>query len=134
MTAFVAGETERGASRQWLALGITAWQILFLLLLLARALATPIDYDEEQYVAAGVMARHLMLYRDFIYLQGPADPLLLAGLFSLTGGWYLLTARLLSWTLAVCVFGLTVALLRRFGLGRGFSVALATVEIGRAHV
>lgn len=129
MTAFVAGEARRGASNPRLALAIAAWQILFFLLLLARALATPIDYDEEQYVAAGVMARHLMLYRDFIYLQGPGDPLLLAGLFSLTGGWYLLTARLLSWALAVCVFGLTTALLRRFGLGRGFSAALATVAL-----
>ena len=129
MTSVLADDVPHGFSRPRLALAITAWQILFLLLLLARALTTPIDYDEEQYVAAGVMARHLMLYRDFIYLQGPADPLLLAGLYSLIGGYYLLTARLLSWVLAVWVFGLTISLLRRFGLGRGFSVALASVVL-----
>ncbi len=123
------GEPHHTAGWHGRDLAITAWQILFLLLLLARALVTPMDYDEEQYVAAGVMARQLMLYRDFIYLQPPADPLLLAGLYALIGGWYLLTARLLSWLLAACVFGLTTALLRRHGLGRGFSVALASVVL-----
>jgi hypothetical protein len=108
---------------------ISAWQILFVLMLLARALTGAIDYDEDQYVAAGVMARHLMLYRDFIYLQGPADPLLLAGLFSLTGGWYLLTARLLSGVLAAAVFGLTIRLVRRSGAGRGLAAALASMAL-----
>lgn len=108
---------------------VTAWQVLFALLLLTRALTAAIDYDEDQYVAAGVMARQLMLYRDFIYLQSPADPLLLAGLDGLSGGWYLLTARLLSGVLAVCVFGLTIALVRRSGAGRGLATLLASLAL-----
>jgi hypothetical protein len=108
---------------------LTAWQILYALLLLSRALTGAIDYDEDQYVAAGVMARQLMLYRDFIYLQSPADPLLLAGLYALTGGWYLLTARLLSGVLAACVFGLTIALVRRSGAGRGLATLLASLAL-----
>jgi 4-amino-4-deoxy-L-arabinose transferase-like glycosyltransferase len=108
---------------------IRAWQILFALLLLTRALTGAIDYDEDQYVAAGVFARHLTLYRDFIFLQAPADPLLLAGLFALTGGWYLLAARVLSGVLAVAVFALTITLARRYGAGRVSATALASTAL-----
>jgi hypothetical protein len=125
----VQGDEQHSAGRSYRALVITTWQILFLALLFARALTAEIDYDEEQYVAAGVMARHLMLYRDFIYLQSPADPLLLTALFSVSGGHYLLTARLLSGALAGAIFWLTTALARRYGVGRGSAVALASIAL-----
>jgi hypothetical protein len=118
-----------GTSDAWHKMAIRAWQVLFALMLLARALTGAIDYDEDQYVAAGVLARHLMLYRDFIYLQSPAYALLLAGLFTLTGGYYLLAARALSGMLAITVFGLTVRLLRRYGAGPGLATMLATIAL-----
>jgi hypothetical protein len=123
------GVREPAADGRWHDWAIGAWQILFVLLLLARAVTAPIDYDEDQYVAAGLVARHLMLYRDFIYLQPPADPLLLAGLFTLGGGYYFLVARLLTGILAVAVFGLTTMLLRRYGAVRGLAVILASIAL-----
>jgi hypothetical protein len=121
----------RAGSTGWRhsAAAIAVWQGLFVVLLLAQALTAAIDYDEEQYVSAGVLARHLMLYRDFIYLQSPADPLLLAALYGATGGYYLLTARLVSAALAISVFWLTASLLRRYGVGRGLAVMLASIAL-----
>jgi hypothetical protein len=125
----VQGDRDQGAAGRYHAAAISAWHIVFPLLLLARALTAPIDYDEDQYVAAGLMARHLMLYRDFIYLQPPADPLLLAGLFTLSGGYYFLVARVLTGALATGVFVLTITLLRRYGAGRGLAAALASIVL-----
>jgi len=125
----VQGDRDQGAAGHYYAAAISAWHVVFPVMLLARALTAPIDYDEEQYVAAGLMARHFMLYRDFIYLQPPADPLLLAGLFTLSGGYYLLVARVLTGALATGVFVLTITLLRRYGAGRGLAVALASIVL-----
>jgi hypothetical protein len=120
---------ERRAGDGWPKMAIGAWQILFALMLFTRALTGEIDYDEDQYVAAGVMARHLMLYRDFIYLQSPAYALLLAGLFTLTGGYYLLAARALSGVLAIAIFGLTIRLVRRYGAGSVLATMLASIAL-----
>ena len=125
----VQGDRDQGTAGRYHAAAISAWHVVFPLLLLARALTAPIDYDEDQYVAAGLMARHFMLYRDFIYLQPPADPLLLAGLFTLSGSYYLLVARVLTGALSTGVFVLTIALLRRYGAGRGLAVALASIVL-----
>lgn len=108
---------------------LLAWQALFVALLLARALTAPIDYDEDQYVAAGVLAQQFRLYRDFIYLQPPADPWLLAGLYQLIGGYYFLAARLLTFVLAALAFVLTIGLLRRCGAGRILATLLATIAL-----
>jgi Dolichyl-phosphate-mannose-protein mannosyltransferase len=119
----------RSTGDGWHQVAIRAWQILFALMLLTRALTGAIDYDEDQYVAAGVMARHLMLYRDFIYLQSPVYALLLAGLFTLTGGYYLLAGRALSGVLAIAIFGLTVRLVRRYGAGSVLATMLASIAL-----
>lgn len=108
---------------------LIAWQALFVVLLLARALTAPIDYDEDQYVAAGVLVQQFRLYRDFIYLQPPADPWLLAALFQLIGGYYFLVARLLTFVLAASAFGLTIGLARRCGAGRILATLLATIAL-----
>lgn len=57
--------------------------LAFVLVLLA--LARPIDHDESQYVAAAVLARDGLPYRDFAYLQTPLQPLLFAPLADLFG-------------------------------------------------
>jgi Glycosyltransferase family 87 len=123
----LAGRSGVGGSSVRLAL--VAWQALFVVLLLARALTAPIDYDEDQYVAAGVLAQQFRVYRDFIYLQPPADPWLLAAVFRLIGGYYFLLARLLTFVLAASAFGLTIGLLRRCGAGRLLATLLATIAL-----
>lgn len=50
------------------------------LLLALVAFARPLDHDESQYVAATMLARHALVYRDFAYLQTPLQPILLAPL------------------------------------------------------
>jgi hypothetical protein len=127
VSGFVTGNREQGSGWRYSAAAIAAWQVLFIALLLAQALTAAIDYDEEQYVAAGFLARHLMLYRDFIYLQSPAEPLLLAAVYDIIGGYYLLTARLVTAALAILVYWLIGVLLRRYGVGQGLSVMLASI-------
>ncbi|MGB8840772.1 MAG: glycosyltransferase family 87 protein [Aliidongia sp.] len=119
----------RSAGDGWRKVAIRVWQLVFALTLLTHALTGAIDYDEDQYVAAGVMARHLMLYRDFIYLQSPVYALLLAGLFTLTGGYYLLAARALTGVLAIMIFGLTFRLVRRYGAGSVLATMLASIAL-----
>lgn len=103
-----------------------AWQISIALLLLAGAMTSGITYDEDQYIAAGVMARHSRLYADFIHLQPPLYPLLLSALFGITDGHYLLVGRLLTWLLSMASFGLLFGLTRRLGAGRPLAALLVT--------
>ena len=107
-------------------LGIVAWVALALLIVFAQAMTQPVTYDEDQYVAAGVLAMHALPYRDFAYLQSPLDPFVLAGLFRLTGGWFLLSARLLTFGLAVGSGLALWALLRRLGSGVALALVLLT--------
>lgn len=88
-----------------------------ILLLFAVAMTRDVTYDEDQYIAAGVLARYMLPYRDFIYLQGPLYPLLLGAVFRLVDGWFLLTARLLTFGLAVTAAALLWRILRTLGAG-----------------
>lgn len=74
-----------------------------LLLLTGFCLGRGYNHDEEQFLAAAVLAMDAAPYRDFVYLQTPAYPLLLAGLFNLLGleGGFFLTARLATLTLTM---------------------------------
>lgn len=77
---------------------VLGYWLLLGLLLFAFVLGRGYNHDEEQFLAAGVLAMESLPYRDFMYLQPPAYPALLAGLFRLLGleGGYFLTARLLN--------------------------------------
>jgi hypothetical protein len=108
---------------------LLAWPVLLALLLLAAAMTTDITYDEEQYIAAGVMARHLRPYADFIHAQPPVYPLVLSLLFALTDGHYLLAGRLLTWVLSVGACGLLHRILRHLGAGPGMALLLVTACI-----
>ena len=56
--------------------------------LILLAVLRPIDHDESQYVAAAVLSAHQLLpYRDYAYLQSPLQPVLLAPLVAVLGGW-----------------------------------------------
>ncbi|MEQ9641982.1 MAG: hypothetical protein RIM84_18310 [Alphaproteobacteria bacterium] len=61
-----------------------------------QALTQPFNHDEEQYVAAAVLARDLLPYRDFLYLQTPLQPLLLAPLLAAVEAPPFVLARLAS--------------------------------------
>ena len=69
------------------------------LVLFAAAMTANLDYDEEQYVAGAYFARSLSLYRDFISFQPPTYTWITAAVFQVIDGWYLLTARVLTWVL-----------------------------------
>ena len=115
------------ASAVWLGRAfITAWAGSCLLLLLCGAMTRAVTYDEDQYVAAGAMALHLMPYRDFAYLQAPLYPLVLAPFFAVAHGWFLLMARLVSFGFATCSGLLLWHLVRRLGAGLGLSMLLLT--------
>lgn len=96
------------------------------LVLLVFAIGRGYNHDEEQFIAAGVLAMDGTIYRDFIYLQTPLYAELLGAVFTLFGddGGYFLAARLLTWvlTLACC------ALLwqQAFRLTRNHLVGLGT--------
>ena len=79
---------------KWLFLGALA-------VMVALALRSPLNHDEGQYIAAADMvAKGLLPYRDFPYLQTPLQPLLFAPIAWLAPGWTLIASRLVN---ALCV-------------------------------
>lgn len=93
-------------------------------LLFVGAMVRVVTYDEDQHLAAGwLVARGLLPYRDFVYLQPPLQALVLGAVFKVVGGYYLLAGRLLAFVLGVMAAGFLWALLRRLGAG----LALASV-------
>lgn len=103
-----------------------AWQGAVVVLLMALAATSAIGYDEDQYVAAGVLARHLRPYADFVYLQPPLYPLLLAAVFGAADGHYVLAGRALTWALSVASCGALLGVLFRLGAGRASAAALVS--------
>lgn len=92
--------------------------------LFAGAMAAPAHYDDEQYVAGAYFARHHALYRDFLSLQPPAYTAVVSAVFSLVGGYYYLTAKLITWVLSTGVMILLYSLLRSLGASRSASLVL----------
>jgi len=81
--------------------------LLAALLLGALAVLTPVNHDEDQYVAAAnLVAQGLRPFGDFMYLQTPLQPWLLAPVAALADGWSFIALRLVS---ALAGFG-TLAL------------------------
>ena len=94
-------------------------------LLLAACMARVVTYDEDQYLAAGLMvAQGKLPYRDFVYLQAPLYPFVLGAVFKVAGGYYLLAGRLLTFVLAVVSAAVLWRLLRRLGAGHTLAAVL----------
>ena len=79
-----------------------AWLVLCAIVLMAAlSLRTPLDHDEGQYIAAAdLVARGLLPYRDFPYLQTPLQPILFAPIAWLASGWTLIGLRLVN---TICI-------------------------------
>lgn len=92
------GDPTAGEPRRGIRAASQGFALLWAALLLAAALGSPVDHDEQMYVAAGVLARDHAVYRDFAFLQTPYQAWLGAALFSLDGGPSLLVrGRLMTW-------------------------------------
>ncbi len=88
-------------------------------LLLSASMARDVTFDEDPFLAGGLMvANGLLPYRDFAFLQAPLQAFALAAVFKLSGGWYVLSGRLLTFTLSVVSAALLWRLLRRLGADR----------------
>ncbi len=105
-----------------IALGVCA--VIGVLMLFGAAMTQAVTYDEDQYIAAGILARSWLPYRDFLYLQAPLYAFVLGGLFKLSGGYFLLTGRLLTFFLALISAALLWRLLRRLGAGKELAAVL----------
>src|SRR3546814_265989 len=85
--------------------------------LFARMMAYPLRHDEQIYLPAGILFTSGDLYQDFSFNHLPNLPLLLGGIFALTGSsHYLLVGR-------IVIFMCWIA-----------TVAALALKIGRAHV
>lgn len=89
------------------------WPLLALLLV-ALALITPVNHDEDQYVAAAnLVARGLRPFGDFMYLQTPLQPWLTAPVALLAEGWSFVALRLVSALVGLATLALIHAAQRR---------------------
>ncbi len=71
------------------------WPIVAAAIFVALALVTPINHDENQYVAAAwLTARGLRPFADYLYLQTPLQPWLLAPVAAASDGWTFIALRL----------------------------------------
>ncbi len=114
--------------------GIAAWAVLCLLLLFCAAMTRAIDFDQDPFIAAGVMVRPMLPYRDFVYLQPPLFPLVLSLPFEIAQGWFTLAARLFGFALASVSGALLWHVVRRLGAGPVLSVALLTACLASPYV
>ncbi len=67
--------------------------VLVWLTLMAFALATPINHDEDQYIGTAMAAVRGRPYADFVYLQTPLQPLLTSPVMTLPAGTRLIALR-----------------------------------------
>ncbi len=85
-------------------------------MLVVLVFATPFNHDEDQYLAATVLASKLRLYRDFLYVQTPLQPELTAPLAQLAHGWTFLAMRLVSAACGFAMLGGVWTAQRRLGV------------------
>ena len=84
--------------------------------LLWLVVAVPVNHDEDQYLAASVLAGHAAPFRDFLYIQTPLQPQITGWIGLLLPGHVFLAARLLSAVLGVGTLALVWAAQRRLGV------------------
>lgn len=92
------------------------------------ALATPFDHDESQYMAGAWFSSHMLIYRDFLYLQPPLHSWLFAPLAWAFPGKMLVAMRLATAACAVGTLFLLHQAQRLAGVSRG-SAAIATASM-----
>lgn len=98
--------------------------LLLILSLFAYVMTHRLSHDEHMYIAAGVLAQHYQLYRNFAYLQMPYLPLVYGFVYQLTGtNYYLLTARLLTFGFAIAT--LFILYLITYKLSKNQTLALS---------
>lgn len=98
--------------------------------LLALALLRPLSIDESQYVAsAALVARGLLPYRDFAYLQTPLQPILFAPLQWLFGGHLLIAMRMVNALLGVAVIMLVYGAALRVGAKQNTALLAAALLV-----
>ncbi len=108
----------------WTRVAFAVFMVTGVLSLFGAAMTLAATYDEDQYIAAGFFAQTLLPYQDFIYLQAPLYVFVLAGLFKLSGGWFMLTGRLLTSCFSFASAALLWRLLRRLGAGQVLAMVL----------
>ncbi|HEY0627021.1 MAG TPA: hypothetical protein VGD10_09840 [Allosphingosinicella sp.] len=111
-----------------LAAVVGLWAILLLL-----SLAAPIDHDEDQYLAAALLAREGRLFVDFLYLQTPLQPYVMAPVLAATEGWSLIAFRLLTATLGLALL-LTIFAAARLSGASVKTAGIATLAAGCCHI
>lgn len=89
------------------------------------AMLRPFDHDESQYVAAAVLARHGLPYRDFAYLQTPLQPMLMAPIAALAGLWTYPVLRLVNAMLGAVTLAATTAAARAAGVRERSAITTA---------
>ncbi|WP_158702956.1 ArnT family glycosyltransferase [Allosphingosinicella vermicomposti] len=83
------------------------------------SLIAPLNHDESQYFAAAeLVAAGYGPFQDFVYLQTPLQPLLLAPLAALSASYSLITLRLTQALAGIATLLLVYLAQRRMGVGR----------------
>lgn len=87
--------------------------------------ATPFNHDEDQYLAASVLAARLRPYADFLYVQTPLQPELTAPLVALLPGRAFLAMRVFSAACGLAALAGVWTAVRRLGRPREAAGAAA---------
>ncbi len=96
---------------------------------IVNAFATPFDHDESQYIAGAWFSGHLLIFRDFLYLQPPLHAWTFAPIAELFPANMVLAMRLATAALALATLGLLYAAQRIAGIRRD-SATIACLMIG----
>ena len=93
------------------------------------------SHNEQMYVTAGyLLAQGERLYADFAFVQTPYLPLIYGVLFRLTGGYYLVTAKLVNFAFMVFAAGLLWLIARRETRDRLFSATLLALFLANYYL
>lgn len=93
------------------------------------AIATPFDHDESQYVAGAYFSGHMLIFRDFLYLQPPLHSWVYAPLALLFPAHMILAMRLATAASAVATLMVLWQAQRAAGIARD-SAWIATLLVG----
>lgn len=108
-----------GGSRDRLA--VVALAVLYAMLAMVR----PVDHDESQYVAAAMLAKNGLPWRDFAYFQTPLQPLLFGPLAAFFGVMAWPGLRIVNAVLAAATVAMVERAARTGGAGPRASFAAA---------
>ncbi|MFN2199581.1 MAG: glycosyltransferase family 39 protein, partial [Caldilineaceae bacterium] len=93
------------------------------------------SHNEQMYVAAGYLLNHSeRLYQDFAFVQTPYTPLIYALAFRLSGGFYLLTAKLVNFGFFAVAAALIYLITRRETRDMVFSLTLLALFLANYYL